>query len=69
MADIDAGKELEYTVKFKGNGVYVMLVEGEVQVGGHLLTKRDAIGISETEKFSIKANVNSEVLLIEVPMN
>lgn len=69
MADIDAGKELEYTIKFKGNGVYVMLVEGEAFVGGQLLTKRDAVGIWETDKFTIKPNVDSKVLLIEVPMN
>ena len=68
MADVDAGKELEYSLKFKGNGVYVMLVEGEAFVAGQLLTKRDAVGIWETDKFSIKAEKDCEVLLIEVPM-
>ena len=69
IADLEAGKELEYTIKFKGNGVYVMLVEGEAFVGGQLLTKRDAVGVWETDKFIINANKNSEILLIEVPMD
>ena len=68
MADIDAGMELEYTLKFPRNGVYVMLVEGEAFVAGQLLTKRDAVGIWEADKFIINANKNSEFLLIEVPM-
>lgn len=69
MADVDAGKELDYTMKFKGSGAYVMLVEGEAFVAGQLLTKRDAIGVWETDKFTLKAEKNSTFLVIEVPMD
>ena len=69
LAEIDASKSLTYEIKFKGNGVYVMLVEGEVEIEGKKLNRRDAIGVWETDKFEIKANKNSEILLIEVPMN
>jgi quercetin 2,3-dioxygenase len=68
MADLDEGMELEYKVKFKGNGAYVMLVNGEAEVAGQNLGKRDALGVWETDAFSIKAKKNSEVLVIEVPM-
>jgi hypothetical protein len=38
-------------------------------VDGEKLNSRDAIGISETESFEMKASNDSEILLIEVPMN
>ncbi|MEW6469982.1 MAG: pirin family protein [Bacteroidota bacterium] len=69
MADMDEGKSLEYKINFKGNGAYIMLVEGEVEIDGRKLGKRDAIGVWETDRFDIKALKNSEVLVIEVPMN
>ena len=69
MTEIEEGKSLKYKINFGGNGVYVMLVEGEIEINGNKLNRRDAIGIWETDKFEIKALKNSEVLLIEVPMN
>ncbi len=69
MARIDKGKELEYNLKFKGNGVYLMVVDGAVMVDGKELSKRDALGIWETDTIAISAKENAEVLLIEVPMN
>lgn len=51
-----------------GKGSYVFLLEGEVEVNGETLYKRDALGIWNTDSIHIKANKNSEVLLIDVPM-
>jgi len=68
LAKIDEGKELSFTPKFKNNGVYVFVIDGEITVDNKLINKRDAIGVSDTDGFSIKANKASEVLAIEVPM-
>ena len=68
MLDLDAGKELEYEMKFESNGVYVMLVEGEAEVGGQKLERRDAIGVWEVQKVKIISKKDSTFLLIEVPM-
>ena len=46
-----------------------MLISGEISVADAIFEKRDAIGISETNDFTIKANEISEILFIEVPMN
>jgi quercetin 2,3-dioxygenase len=59
----------EYTVQKPGNGVYVFVVEGEVTVSGQKLNKRDGFGVWETDKISIAADSDAEVLLMEVPMN
>src|ERR1700712_863581 len=45
LADLDADKTLAYNIKFKGNGVYLMVIEGSVEVNGQALCKRDAIGV------------------------
>ena len=56
-------------LKSENHGVYVMNIHGNVLVDGNHLETRDAIGISETPSFEIKANDDSGLLFIEVPMN
>ena len=60
--------ETTYRVKKSDNGVYVFVLEGEVNINGQTLKKRDALGIWETDKISVKANSDAEVLFIDVPM-
>lgn len=69
MAEIDKGESLRYNMKFKGNGAYVMVVQGNLTAGGQLLGQRDAVGIWETDGFEIRAETQSEVLVVEIPMN
>lgn len=70
MGKFDADFTSDYSVNKNGNGAYVMVVNGTFEIDGHTLNKRDAIGISGTDKFSFTAKEEgSELLLIEVPMN
>ena len=46
-----------------------MVINGSVMVDGEQLNKRDALGISETESFTITASEDAELLAIEIPMN
>ena len=59
---------LTYKNKFKGNGVYLFLLEGAVEVNGERLNKRDAIEISDAEEFEINVKDDTELLAVEVPM-
>lgn len=68
LAKIEAGQEINYKLHKKGNGAYIFLLEGELEVSNQALYKRDAIGISNADSVPIKANHESEVLVIEVPM-
>jgi len=68
LANLEEGKEISLVPKFKGNGVYVFVIDGEITIDNKKIGKRDAIGISETDGFSIKADKSSEILAIEVPM-
>ncbi len=69
LANLEAGKEISYTNAFKGNGVFLVAINGKVSVNGEELNKRDALGISEAESFTITATEDAELLAIEVPMN
>lgn len=69
ITDIEQGKELSYAPKLANNGVYAFMIEGEAEINGQLLSRRDALGISETNEILMKANTNSEILLIDVPMS
>ena len=69
LATIEKNKSIKYPINKPGNGVYLMVIEGIVEVSGKKLSKRDAIGISGTIDFEIKADNTSEILIIEVPMS
>jgi len=68
MTKLEAGKDITYTPAFEGNGVYLFVIEGEVEVGDVKLQRRDAVGVSDTGTVSIHAVTASELLAIEVPM-
>ena len=57
-----------YHIKKRGNGVYAFILEGNAEIGSEKLEKRDGFGIWNTSDFEIKANKNSRILLMEVPM-
>lgn len=69
LTKLDAGKEITYSNGFKNNGVFLVAINGKIEVNGQQLNKRDAIGISETDSFTITAAEDSELLAIEIPMN
>jgi redox-sensitive bicupin YhaK (pirin superfamily) len=67
LTDLEAGKEIAFQPAFEGNGVYIFVLEGEIEIDGKKLGKRDALGISDIHNFSIQANQPSQLLAIEVP--
>lgn len=69
LGKFDKGVATEYVLKAKGNGVYFFNLNGSVSVNGELLQSRDAYGVWEVDKLSIKADTDAEFLLMEVPMS
>ena len=69
LGNLEAGQELEYRLKDASNGLYVFVIEGEVEVAGEQLSRRDGLGISEAEAITFKVSADSEILLMEVPMH
>lgn len=57
-----------HTLNKRRNGMYFFVIEGEIEVEGQKLSKRDGFGIWDTDKATIKTGKDSHLLLMEVPM-
>ena len=68
LGKLDKNFHTTYQLKNKDNGVYAFVIEGDISINGEKLNRRDGLGIMETDKLEIKANSNSELLLMEVPI-
>lgn len=68
LGDLDQGFETEYQFKQAGNGVYAFVLEGDVTINGQALHRRDGFGVWDTDKLTIRADSNAELLLMELPM-
>jgi redox-sensitive bicupin YhaK (pirin superfamily) len=68
LGSLDMDTETDYSIKKNGNGVYAFVIEGDVTINEQKLNRRDGLEIVNTEKFNIKADSNTEILLMEVPM-
>ena len=68
LGDFENEKELTYELKDESNGVYVFILEGDATIENQKLNRRDGFGLWNTKKISIKADSNSKLLLMEVPL-
>lgn len=68
LANFEKGKAKEYKLKNQNNGVYVSIIEGKVIINNQVLDKRDGYGISVVDSFVVESLENSEILVMEVPM-
>ena len=66
--DLDENTVFKYQLKSENNGVYLMVIEGEINIEAKGLLKRDAISVEQTNNFEINTTKNAELLLIEVPL-
>lgn len=59
---------ITYKINIPQNGVYLFLIEGEIEVDNQILKERDAMGIIDFDQFEIKIISKAKILLVEVPM-
>jgi len=69
LGNFDKNTSDKYTLNKVGNGVYAFVLDGEVEINGQELGKRDGFGIWDIDEFQFKSLTYSRVLLMEVPMN
>jgi quercetin 2,3-dioxygenase len=68
LGKFDKGFKADYNLKAKDNGVYTFILSGNVTINDQELTSRDGLGLWDVAKLTIKADSDSEFLLMEVPM-
>jgi redox-sensitive bicupin YhaK (pirin superfamily) len=68
LGEFDQEVTSDYKIHKSGNGVYAFVIDGSAEIAGQALNKRDGFGIWDTDSFEIKASKDSQILLMEVPM-
>lgn len=68
LGDFEETTPTSYFFKKQNNGAYIFVIQGEVQIEGQQLKKRDALGVWDTDKINFQISENSRVLILEVPM-
>jgi len=68
MGNIIKNDNLNIKTKTKGNGFYIIVIEGIMNINNSRLNKRDAIGIWNSEQVKLSTSSSCSFLLIEVPM-
>ena len=68
VGNMDAGFQTEYALKKSGNGLYAFVLEGSVKIGDQVLSRRDGIGIWDTDSIQMEATQDARILLMDVPM-
>lgn len=69
MGEFDNGVTETYKIRKEGNGVYIFVIEGNIEINGTVLKDRDALGISEEELLEVKSNTKSKFLIMDIPMS
>ena len=68
LGGFDKDIRAKYQLKKEENGIYAFILDGEVEINGEKLAKRDGFGVWNTSEINLKSISNSKVLLMEVPM-
>ncbi|AXG75130.1 pirin family protein [Flavobacterium arcticum] len=64
----DTGQKITHNIMMPANGVYLFLIEGEIEIDGQIIKERDAYGAIELDSLTIEIKKASKIVLIEVPM-
>ena len=69
MGNFDQGISSSYTLKKKGNGVYVFVIKGGVIINTQQLEAKDGFGIWNVDQFDIQSKASdTELLVMEIPL-
>lgn len=69
MGEFENAQSLDYTIRHAGNGAFVLVAEGSATIGETTLGRRDALGVWNTDAFTINVTPGTHLLVIDVPMN
>jgi redox-sensitive bicupin YhaK (pirin superfamily) len=69
LAEFDSDQQTSYALHDANkNGIYLLVVEGEVEFEGEKLGKRDACALFDLQELNLTVKNKSKVLVIEVPL-
>ena len=66
--ELDKDTTIPYKTNIANNGIYILVIEGQVNIADENIEKKDALGIWDIEKIDIVSQENSKLLIFEIPM-
>lgn len=66
--NLEKENSFEYKIRIQGNGIFAMVIEGNIKVNENSLNRRDAIAVTETDTVNFESVTDSNLLIIEVPI-
>ena len=69
LSTLKEGFNTSYVLNDPNHGVYVFVINGDAEISGEKLGKRDGAGFWDIGELAIKAATDAELLLMEVPMS
>lgn len=69
-AELSPDKEIEYKVSGSGRGLWLFVLEGDIELDGEHLAQGDSIALSEADAISLKnfGNEKAKVMLFDLPI-
>ena len=68
LGSFDKDAAASYQLHNTQSGVYAFVIKGSISLNGVELEERDGLGITDITEIEIKATSDTEVLLMEIPM-
>jgi quercetin 2,3-dioxygenase len=69
LGKFQKGKQIQYNVKRRENGVFCFLLNGKMKIDEQALNKRDSVGFWNVNSITISSELDdSEILVMDVPM-
>ncbi len=69
LGNAEKGNAVTYKNFKPGNGAYLFVINGKINLSEEKLNARDALGVWGKDQLDIYAEENSEFVIIEIPMN
>jgi len=68
LGSFTSGETLKYSLHNENNGIYIFIIEGTVELLDEQLRRRDGLAVEGITSIELKTIIDSEFLIIEVPM-
>ncbi|HNI28873.1 MAG TPA: hypothetical protein PLJ29_21115, partial [Leptospiraceae bacterium] len=68
IGDMEETQEIIYKNYSGENGVFLFVISGQAEIDGQTLREKDAVELTEENSYSVRAEKNSKLLFIEVPL-
>ncbi|TAH41202.1 MAG: pirin family protein [Bacteroidetes bacterium] len=69
LGNLSKERSVKYNIAQPENGAYIMVINGQIEIDGKILNKRDAVGITNAKEIEINSLDESDFIIVDVPMN